>query len=58
VFFMTVPDYQAYVDVQQQVNLAVLRSFESEGIEFAFPTQHVYLETVGVKDPSVDRLSG
>ncbi len=58
VFFMTVPDYQAYMDVQQQVNLAVLRSFESEGIEFAFPTQHVYLETVGVKDPSVDRLSG
>jgi small-conductance mechanosensitive channel len=50
VYYMTVPDYQAYMNVQQQVNLAVLRSFESEGIEFAFPTQHVYLENVGGTD--------
>lgn len=50
VYHMTVPDYQAYMNVQQQVNLAVLRSFESEGIEFAFPTQHVYLESVGGTD--------
>jgi small-conductance mechanosensitive channel len=58
VYHMTVPDYQAYMDVQQRVNLAVLRSFESEGIEFAFPTQHVYLETVGGADRSGDSTSG
>ena len=50
VYYMTVPDYQVYMNVQQQVNLAVLRSFENEGIEFAFPTQHVYLESVGGTD--------
>ena len=58
VYHMTVPDYKAYMDVQQRVNLAVLHSFESQGIEFAFPTQHVYLETVGGTDRPGDSISG
>ena len=58
VYYMTVPDYQAYMNVQQQVNLAVLQSFASEGIEFAFPTQHLYLETVGGTDRPGDSISG
>lgn len=58
VYHMTVPDYQAYMDVQQQVNLAVMRGFESAGIEFAYPTQHVFLETVGGTDRSGDSTSG
>ena len=57
VCFMTVPDYSAYMDVQQFVNLELMRRFAAEKIEFAYPTRHVYLETLGVKDPSVDRTS-
>ena len=44
VYYMLVPDYQSYMDTQQQVNLQILRRFEAEGIEFAFPTQTLYLE--------------
>jgi len=58
VYYMTVPDYKAYMDVQQQVNLAVMRGFESEEIEFAYPTQHVFLETVGGTDRFGTSTSG
>jgi small-conductance mechanosensitive channel len=58
VYHMTVPDYQAYMDVQERVNLAVMRSFESQGIEFAYPTQHVFLETVGGTDRTADSVDG
>ena len=52
VFYMTVPDYKAYMDIQQTVNLELMRRFAAEGIEFAYPTQHVFLETVGVDVPA------
>ncbi|MGH7540274.1 MAG: mechanosensitive ion channel family protein [Gemmatimonadota bacterium] len=42
VFFVTQPEYNAYMDVQQAVNLEIHRRFEEEGIEFAYPTQVVY----------------
>jgi small-conductance mechanosensitive channel len=48
VYFMTVPDYAAYMDTQQAINLALYRRFEAEGLEFAFPTQTIFLEGVGV----------
>jgi len=37
------PDYWAYLDHAQRVNLELMRRFEAEGIEFAFPTQTLYL---------------
>ena len=45
VFYMTVPDYDAYMDVQQAINLGLYRRFAQEGIEFAFPTQTVHVES-------------
>jgi len=44
VFYMLVPDYQSYMDTQEKVNLEILRRFGAEGIEFAFPTQTLYIE--------------
>jgi small-conductance mechanosensitive channel len=58
VFYMTVPDYSSYMDVQQFVNLELMRRFAIERIEFAYPTRHVYLESLGVKDPPAVRSSG
>ncbi|MCL7961908.1 MAG: mechanosensitive ion channel family protein [marine benthic group bacterium] len=61
VYFMTVPDYGTYMDVQQAVNIEMLRRFAAEGIEFAYPTQHLYvesLETVHSAGPSAERASG
>ncbi len=41
VYFSLRSEYAALMDVQQAVNIAILRRFESEGIQFAFPTQTV-----------------
>ena len=45
VYFVTTADYSIYMDVQQNINLELLRQFEQEGIEFAFPTQTVHLSS-------------
>ena len=37
------PDYLVYMDIQQRINLAIYGRFESEGVEFAYPTQTVKL---------------
>jgi small-conductance mechanosensitive channel len=44
VFFMEVPDFMSYMDVQQAVNLSIYECFEREGISFAYPTQTIYLQ--------------
>jgi small-conductance mechanosensitive channel len=47
VFFMEIPDYNVYMDVQQAINLEIYRRFAAEGIEFAFPTQTIFVEKNG-----------
>lgn len=42
VYFVLDPDYKLFMDVQQAVNLEVLRRFAAEGIKFAFPTSTVH----------------
>jgi small-conductance mechanosensitive channel len=44
VYYVLVPDYNTYMDVQQSINLELVRQFESLGIEFAFPTRTLYVE--------------
>ncbi len=44
VYYVLVPDYNVYMDIQQRINLEILRRFEAEGIEFAYPTQTVYVQ--------------
>ncbi|MEO0988787.1 MAG: mechanosensitive ion channel family protein [Cyanobacteria bacterium J06639_14] len=36
-------DYEVYTTAQQQINLAIKAAFEEQGIEFAYPTQWLYL---------------
>jgi MscS family membrane protein len=36
-------DYWAYMEFTEKVNLKIMRAFEKEGIEFAFPTTTTYL---------------
>ena len=45
VYFVASADYNVYMDIQQAVNLELVRQFEAEGIEFARP-----LHTVTVRD--------
>lgn len=44
VYYVLKPDYNVYMDIQQAINLAIFRRFQEEGIEFAYPTQTLYLE--------------
>jgi small-conductance mechanosensitive channel len=46
VYFVTVPDYLPYMDTQQAINLALLRTFNDAGINFAFPTRTIVHQTV------------
>ncbi|UVW29902.1 mechanosensitive ion channel family protein [Massilia sp. H6] len=43
VYIMQTPEYGAYMDAQQAINMALFDRFASEGIEFAYPTQTLYL---------------
>lgn len=44
VYWMLDPDYNLYMDTQEAINLGIMETFEGEGIEFAFPTQTLFLE--------------
>lgn len=50
VYWVTVPDYNVYMDVQQAILLEIGRRFAAEGIEFAFPSRRVYLSRVDGTD--------
>ena len=43
VYFISTGDYNKYMDAQQAINLSLVEQFEKEKIEFAYPTQKVYL---------------
>jgi small-conductance mechanosensitive channel len=43
VYYVLKPDYNVYMDKQQDINLALYRRFKEESIEFAYPTQTLYL---------------
>jgi small-conductance mechanosensitive channel len=41
VYYVNTPDYNRYMDIQQEINLSLKKRFEKEGISFAYPTQTV-----------------
>ncbi len=44
VYYVLLPDYNVYMDRQQAINLELMRRFEEEGVEFAYPTRTIYIE--------------
>lgn len=44
VYYVLGPDYNEYMDIQQAINLHIHERFEQEGIEFAYPTQTLYVQ--------------
>jgi small-conductance mechanosensitive channel len=43
VYYVLSPDYNIYMDIQQTIYFAIHERFEREGIEFAYPTQKLFL---------------
>jgi len=48
VYKMLTADYNTYIQVRQAINLEMFRRFAEEGIQFAYPTQTVYLNKSSV----------
>ena len=44
VYYVESADYNLYMDIQQAINLTLYRRFADEGIEFAYPTQTLFIE--------------
>lgn len=42
-FYVLTSEYKEYLDVQQEILLAIKDKFDAEGIEMAYPTQTVYI---------------
>jgi small-conductance mechanosensitive channel len=46
VYWIENPDYNVYMDIQQTINLEIFQHFKTEGIEFAYPSQSIYVNDV------------
>jgi len=45
IYYINSKDYAKYMDVQQEFNFAIKEAFEKEGIEMAFPTQTIFINS-------------
>ena len=45
VYYVLRPDYNTYMDLQQSMNVRLIEEFQEAGIEFAYPTQQLYVTT-------------
>jgi len=43
VYYVLSAEYSVYMDIQQAINLKIYKKFEEEGIEFAYPTQTLFV---------------
>jgi len=51
VYYVLSPDYNIYMDKQQEINFALKDVFEREKIDFAYPTQTVHITKSESKNP-------
>ena len=47
VYYVSVPDYNVYMDIQQEINLSLFKAFQEEGIAFAYPTREIIMRPNG-----------
>ncbi len=52
VYWVLDPDFNIYMDIQQAINLGIFKRFAQEGIEFAYPTQTLYLQAPAAPQPT------
>ena len=49
VYYVTGSDYNKYMDIQQSINLTIFEAFEREEIEFAYPSQTLFVNKVNLE---------
>jgi small-conductance mechanosensitive channel len=50
VYYVLGADYTHYMDIQQAINLNIYRIFEEKEIEFAYPTQTLFMNNTNSPD--------
>ncbi len=56
VYFINNPEMNTFMDIQQAINLAIYDAFTQRGINFAFPSQSVYLNPNEKMQKTLDSL--
>jgi small-conductance mechanosensitive channel len=51
VYFIEGPDYNLYMNIQEQIYLDIMKAFAKENIEFAYPTQTLFAANAFVNQP-------
>ncbi len=51
VYYVLSADYNVYMDIQQRINLTIFQQWGELGIQFAYPTQTLFLEPTAVAPP-------
>ncbi|MBI3004869.1 MAG: mechanosensitive ion channel family protein [Ignavibacteriales bacterium] len=49
VYYVRSSDFNLYMDIQQSINLEIVKQFKQEGIEFAYPTRTVFIQHQGTE---------
>jgi small-conductance mechanosensitive channel len=58
VYWIENPDYNIYMEIQQAINLDIFQQFEKKGIEFAYPSQSIYINPPPADEGLIPRPSG
>jgi small-conductance mechanosensitive channel len=58
VYFVESPDFNYYMDRQQTINLRLYEEFQKRKIEFAYPTQSVFLTPTNKENHKEQMVSG
>lgn len=59
VYYVLTPDYTIYMDKQQSINFKLFELLEKEQIEFAYPTQTLYVTSTNGKEmPGLQERAG
>ncbi|MCK6369967.1 MAG: mechanosensitive ion channel family protein [Gammaproteobacteria bacterium] len=51
VYFVTDPDYNKYMDVQETINLRLIEALQAVSVEFAYPTQTIHIASPAAPTP-------
>lgn len=51
VYYVLSGDYNKYMDIQQAINLKIYEEFEKRGLEFAYPTQTLFVSKNAAEEP-------
>jgi len=57
VYYILAPEYATYMDIQQSINLKLLREFEEKKIAFAFPSRTLYVQNLNSSSESTGLMA-